>query len=571
MKLMKKMMALVIAMVMVLAMALPALAANDTITIKLDTSNPDAADANVKSELYTAYKIFDVEKAEGATGNNDDSTLSGNTEPNPAVTGYSYTISTSSKWYSVVSNKLGDYITLQDIAGDTTKKTVTLKEGVQNVSNTAKEIAAILKNNIPSNLVKDTDYWEMQKDSANLPEAIEVPAGYYLMSSSLGSNMIAATTNINLTEKNTYPSIDKKQNDATPGNYKDDVVSVGIGDTIYYELVVYVPASADKLITVTDKMSAGLTFSASDSDITLKSGENKTSFGTTLAKGTYSAASGSTSEDISGGEWDASETSASGFVVKIKPTEATKGKYVQITFQATVNENAIISDTTKQNDVTLTYSNYSQSDRVNYETNATGAVKFDGDLAEKKDGNTLGYKEGKSESDGDYLLAGAEFKLQKKVGASGTWTDVTVSVDSNGHYYPDASGTAVITSSSTEGVKGQIIIRGLDAHTRSDEGSDTITYQLVETKAPASGYNMMTEPAPLTLTKDDKAKVSINSGSDTDTTYLTAASVVKIENNKGSLLPSTGGIGTTIFYVIGSILVIGAGVLLVVKKRMSAE
>lgn len=44
---------------------------------------------------------------------------------------------------------------------------------------------------------------------------------------------------------------------------------------------------------------------------------------------------------------------------------------------------------------------------------------------------------------------------------------------------------------------------------------------------------------------------------------------LKIENNKGTLLPSTGGIGTTIFYVVGGILVIGAGILLVAKKRMS--
>ena len=49
------------------------------------------------------------------------------------------------------------------------------------------------------------------------------------------------------------------------------------------------------------------------------------------------------------------------------------------------------------------------------------------------------------------------------------------------------------------------------------------------------------------------------------------AEALKIENNKGTLLPSTGGIGTTIFYVVGSILVVAAGVLLITKKRMSRE
>ena len=46
---------------------------------------------------------------------------------------------------------------------------------------------------------------------------------------------------------------------------------------------------------------------------------------------------------------------------------------------------------------------------------------------------------------------------------------------------------------------------------------------------------------------------------------------ITVANNKGATLPETGGMGTTIFYALGSILVLGAGVLLVVKKRMSAE
>lgn len=47
--------------------------------------------------------------------------------------------------------------------------------------------------------------------------------------------------------------------------------------------------------------------------------------------------------------------------------------------------------------------------------------------------------------------------------------------------------------------------------------------------------------------------------------------LVTIANNKGSNLPSTGGMGTTIFYVVGSILVLGAAILLITKKRMSAR
>ena len=79
------------------------------------------------------------------------------------------------------------------------------------------------------------------------------------------------------------------------------------------------------------------------------------------------------------------------------------------------------------------------------------------------------------------------------------------------------------------------------------------TYYLVETKAPA-GYNQLTAPV----------VVKVEGGNTEDKLSVTA----KVENSAGALLPSTGGMGTTIFYVLGSILVIGAVVLLVTKKRM---
>ena len=89
------------------------------------------------------------------------------------------------------------------------------------------------------------------------------------------------------------------------------------------------------------------------------------------------------------------------------------------------------------------------------------------------------------------------------------------------------------------------------------EGLEDGTYELIEVVAPA-GYNLLTAPVEATV-----------SGSDTDTTTLSVSKT--IENNSGTVLPSTGGIGTTIFYVVGSILVVAAGVLLITKKRMSRE
>ena len=83
-------------------------------------------------------------------------------------------------------------------------------------------------------------------------------------------------------------------------------------------------------------------------------------------------------------------------------------------------------------------------------------------------------------------------------------------------------------------------------------------YTLTETAAP-QGYNMLDEPIEINIAKDGSVTTSIDSG---------AVSVITVVNQSGSELPSTGGIGTTIFYTIGGLLAVGAVVLLVTKKRM---
>ena len=85
------------------------------------------------------------------------------------------------------------------------------------------------------------------------------------------------------------------------------------------------------------------------------------------------------------------------------------------------------------------------------------------------------------------------------------------------------------------------------------------TYYLTETKQP-DGYNKLTSPVKIGITKDGKITVG--------TETITSENPVKVENKSGSLLPSTGGMGTTLFYIFGAILVIGSGVVLITKKRM---
>ena len=93
----------------------------------------------------------------------------------------------------------------------------------------------------------------------------------------------------------------------------------------------------------------------------------------------------------------------------------------------------------------------------------------------------------------------------------------------------------------------------------SFEGLKEGRYTLVEIEAP-EGYNLLENGEEFDLNAPEE-------GNDT----LTMVYGSTISNNKGTLLPSTGGIGTTIFYVVGGVLVVVAGILLITKKRMSGR
>lgn len=146
-------------------------------------------------------------------------------------------------------------------------------------------------------------------------------------------------------------------------------------------------------------------------------------------------------------------------------------------------------------------------------------------------------------------LAGAEFVLlnndKKKVATfGGSKFDGWVDVPADGKTWNDASKLT------TDNV-GKIHIDGLDAD----------TYYLREIKAPV-GFNI--------LSKDEEAVIKgATAGKDDQLTYNTL--VVKINNNSGTELPSTGGRGTEIFYIVGAVLVLGAAVLLITRKRMAAR
>lgn len=314
----------------------------------------------------------------------------------------------------------------------------------------------------------------------------------------------------NLTTTNPHITIHDKND--MPFEKTAPETSVEVGQTVNYTIKGKVPDyTGFKTYTylITDTMSKGLTFKK-DVKVTVDGTDV-----TTACTPTY---------DV--------EKNANKFTVSIPVKSYPIGKEILVTYSAVVNENAVAVVST--NEAKLTYSNNPTTGETKDSQPQKKEVYSAKIVIDK-------FETGKQDT---VKLEGAEFVLYKEETIENTkttkyykWNDTDQKVE---WVTTQADATTVRTDN-----KGAASFKGLA------DG----TYQLVETKAPA-GYNQLTGP--------QEVKVA---GSTTDTTKLSVEA--KVANSAGTLLPSTGGMGTTIFYVLGAVLVVGAGVLLVTKKRMS--
>lgn len=335
--------------------------------------------------------------------------------------------------------------------------------------------------------------------------------GYYLIDSSLGALCILNTTkpNAEVTEKNDKPVPDKEVEEDSTNEYgkKNDA---DMFQTVNFRATVTVKKGAENYV-LHDKMSAGLTF-----------GEiKKVSVGgvdvdTSKYTISYNTEDGCTFEIAFDNDYIAGLDAETEIVVD---------------YTASLNENAVIAGEGNDNELWLDYGDDNESVH-----DKTKTYTYEFDLIKTDSNNNL--------------LDGAEFKLyDAKTGGN----EIKVVYDAEKDIYRLAKdgeeGVSIVVKD------GKATIVGLDGGT---------TYYLEETVAP-DGYNKLNGRVEVKI-----EDTNINAQFDNDTNEYVAGTGIQVVNKTGSELPSTGGIGTTLFTFFGAILVLGAGILLITKKRVCA-
>ncbi len=341
----------------------------------------------------------------------------------------------------------------------------------------------------------------------------ELVLGYYLVSSTVGSLCALDTTNttVTITEKNKKPVIVKEE------VKKADENQPSVGDSKDYKVTITAQPGAEAYV-MHDAMGKGLSF---NNDVAV-AGVDAANY-TVVTDG---LTDGCTFHLVF----------AQSYLDTI--TEETQ---IVVTYSATITAEALTVDTVNN----VAHMDYGENNHtVETKPSTTDSELFEFNLAKTS-----------SVASGNQILTGAEFALYTTAEAGEAVSLVFVEDEVNGSYYRPAeageTGTTVIAA-------GIATIKGLG------EGS----YYLEETKQP-SGYNKLNERVLVEVGPEKSlGKVETNEV-DGKTVYLSGG--LRVENLTGAELPSTGGIGTTIFYITGGALALGAGILLVTKKRMGAE
>lgn len=465
----------------------------------------------VVGQTYTVYQILDLESYSDVSSTEKDELK------NP--TGGNYVYKAASGWNNFInSNDIKNkYVNVDD------QGYVTWVEGASaaDFAKAAQKYAADnnIRNQGTATAAEGSDATSTTVTFSNLD------LGYYLVDSTLGTLCSLDTTNPDVTieEKNAAPGNEKTVEEDSTSKY-GSVNDADIGQIVNFKSAITIPKGSENIV-FHDTMSKGLTLDADS--IKVYTDVNMT---TELAADDYTVTTSGLTDDCT------FEVSFKNDYLDGLTADSTT---VYVKYAATVNADAVVGNTGNTNTSKVSYGNKNNIKTTPGSTTTTYTWSFD----------VLKYANGNENK----VLADAQFVLLNKAkdkvalivnGKLTGWASV-----------PDAGTDGTITwpanTTLTTDDNGKIAIAGLDAD----------TYYLREIEAP-DGYNKLTD--------DIEVKIEPTTADDGKTMTLTPVTA-KVENKSGSELPSTGGMGTTIFYVIGGILVAGVAVLLITRKRMSVE
>lgn len=418
----------------------------------------------------------------------------------------------------------------------------------------AAQAAAVQLGKDVMNFVADKKISEDGSNTAQKDESLKISVdafGYYVVNSSLGVAVAVDTThpNANIAEKNDIPHTEKKVQE---GNAWGDTSDANIGDKVYYKSIVKIPVGGVHNVTFRDEMTDSLTLDTKS--IAISVGNDK-------------------AEPIT------PDIDNHGFTIKFKDSYTSDPTIhkdtvteIEITYSATLNENAVIKGNEKTNEYGSGNDNKS---RITYGNN----TETDWDFTRTY---TYPVKIVKINSQQE-ALEGAEFTLAKEAAP-----DSLISFVKTGDVYRVANnGETGVTSSIVVGKNGIRI-----------EGLDRDVYRLTETKAP-EGYNLLTPDAnditkhyvtftiaatPVCNADTEALKAILDKNvpvvtytsdylksNDNTSGSFTIEEGLKVVNTTGTLLPSTGGIGTTIFYIVGGILIIAGVAYFILRRKTNAD
>ena len=355
--------------------------------------------------------------------------------------------------------------------------------------------------------------------------------GYYLVDSSVGSLCVLNTTNPDLTiaEKNGVPSVEKGVSNTQNGTYGTSN-NASIGDKVYFKTTITTQPGAQNYV-LHDKMTEGLTFDENSVNVSLH--KKATSDEKTLTK-TKDYSVDTTNLESTGPKCTFHINFTKELCDRLGADDT-----ITVTYSATLNANAVIGNDANTN-TNKTLLSYGDSQKTTEVTTNTKTFKMD----------VFKYTENRNDKTKKDGLADAVFTL-KKVGKTNTINFVKETPDEiNGDIYRVAkTGETGTVTTITSPDSGKFTIKGLSAG----------TYKLEETKQPA-GYNKLSGPVTVVIDMDGKVTVG-----------GTEVTQVDVENKTGTVLPSTGGMGTTMIYLVGAVLVLGSGVVLVTKRRVKGK